>query len=269
MMIEVELLTQLSSKMGTFCGGLDNSSKRQTTEAQPLPVVADVTLQYDDEEFWDDNPEPKQPRVMPPPPVELFDAVLKETYERISYHTTLASQALKELKAWPPAKESADPMGQSAATPARKGSKKLKDPANVSSVAKSQTKCKPKPKDGTPKPRTKTAPPQRPKTRMPRAKSNVGSTHLSSTQPHSNQAACSDMAGSTQASVIMPTTTQTGSTQTSMITTNNSQPSTQASVTRSKPPRPRKCRAAPAFPVETVVQQCSESPILNRPLTPM
>ncbi|CAM6085053.1 unnamed protein product [Calypogeia fissa] len=260
--------------MGTFCGGLDNFSKRQTTEAQPLPVVADVTLQYDNEEFWDDNPEPEEPRVMPPPPVELFDAVLKEMYERISYHTTLASQALKELKAWreslftretqqnvgrleeeshtealdpdehfdrtticklgwvdrmmvskrrrntkgkdsdevaadlkaqvtgdnapeklqikkkdkplsfqgtfekqaiealqdmlslvsdpTPAKESAEPMGKSAATPARKGSKKLKDPANVSSVAKSQTKRKPKPKGGTPKPRTKTAPPQRP-----------------------------------------------------------------------------------------------------------
>ncbi|CAM6094997.1 unnamed protein product [Calypogeia fissa] len=37
---------------------------------------------------------------MPLPPLELFDATLKETYEQILYHTTLASQALKELKAW-------------------------------------------------------------------------------------------------------------------------------------------------------------------------
>ncbi|CAM6084205.1 unnamed protein product [Calypogeia fissa] len=100
MMTEVKLLTHLGSKVGTFWGGLDNFSKRQTTEAQPLLALADVTLQYDDEEFWDDNPSPEEPRVMPPPPLELFDAVLKETYERISYHTTLASQALKELKAW-------------------------------------------------------------------------------------------------------------------------------------------------------------------------
>ncbi|CAM6084206.1 unnamed protein product [Calypogeia fissa] len=45
------------------------------------------------------------------------------------------------------AKESAEPMGQIVATPARKGSKKLKDLANVSSVAKYQTKRKPKAKN--------------------------------------------------------------------------------------------------------------------------
>ncbi|CAM6098396.1 unnamed protein product [Calypogeia fissa] len=100
MMTELELLTQLGSKMGTFCGGLENYRKCQTNETQNVPAVADITLQYEDEEFWDDEAILEQPREMPLPPIELFDAMLKETYERISYHSTLASQALKELTAW-------------------------------------------------------------------------------------------------------------------------------------------------------------------------
>ncbi|CAM6102231.1 unnamed protein product [Calypogeia fissa] len=331
MMTEVELLTQLGSKFGTFCGGLDNFSKRQTTEAQPVPALADVTLQYDDEEFWDENPVQEEPREMPPPPLELFDAVLKEMYERISYHTTLASQALKELTAWreslftreaqqnvgrlekesgtealepdenfdrttirklgwvdrmmvskrrrktkgkdsddtaakkaidlkaqvtgdnapekleikkkekplsfqgtfekqaiealqdmlslvsdpTPGTESAKPMGRTAATPSQKGSKKSKDPANVSSaITKSQTKPKPNPKGRTPKPKMKTRPPQRPKTQKPRANSSVASTRVGSAEPHSILATCLDLPASTQASVITTSTTQAGSTQT-------------------------------------------------------
>ncbi|CAM6087876.1 unnamed protein product [Calypogeia fissa] len=86
--------------MGTFCGGLENFHKSRSNEEQNVPALADVTLQYEDEDFWDNKSILEKPREMPPPPLELFDAVLKETYERISYHTTLASQALKELKAW-------------------------------------------------------------------------------------------------------------------------------------------------------------------------
>ncbi|CAM6087875.1 unnamed protein product [Calypogeia fissa] len=64
--------------------------------------------------------------------------------------------------------------------------------------------------------------------------------------------------------------TQPGFTQSFAITAKTSHPvSTQASIIPSKPPRARKSREAPAFPVETVDQQCLGSEILKGPLTPM
>ncbi|CAM6087325.1 unnamed protein product [Calypogeia fissa] len=315
MMTEVELLTQLGSKMGTFCGGLENFHKSHSNEEQNVPALVDVTLQYEDEDFWDDESILEKPREMPPPPLELFDAMLKETYERILYHTTLASQALKELKAWRESLftreaqqnvgrhedndgiEALDPdenfdrttiqkLGWVDRMMATKGRRKRKGMVPDEAVDKKasdlkaqvtgdnapeklQIKKKEKPLSfqGTfekqaiealqdmlnlvsdpPVAKESVEPIGRIasniETRKPTPKSNM------TTSDGSFPNACTNHASSTQP----------GFTQSSAITATTSHPvSIQASIIPSKPPRARKSRAAPAFPVETVEQQCSGS----------
>ncbi|CAM6089964.1 unnamed protein product [Calypogeia fissa] len=87
--------------MGTFCGGLDNFTKDQ----DPVPVVpeiANVSLIYGDEEFWESEPTPLQERdiELQSPSLDTFLEVVNKVYSKISYHATLTTTALKEIKAW-------------------------------------------------------------------------------------------------------------------------------------------------------------------------
>ncbi|CAM6127834.1 unnamed protein product [Calypogeia fissa] len=325
MMTEVELLTQLGSKMGTFCGGLENFRKSHTNEEQNVRSLADVTLQYEDEDFWDYESILDQPREMPPPPLELFDAVLQETYERISYHTTLASQALKELQAWQESLftreaqqnvgrlednagiEALDPdenfdrttirkLGWVDRMMATKGRRKRKGIAPDKAADKKasdlkaqvtgdnapeklQIKKKEKPLSfqGTFDKQAIEAlqdmlslvsnPPVAAESVEPNGRT---ASNIETRKPTPKSNTASSDGSFAKALLEHASSTQPGVAETSAITTTTSNPvSTQASLIPSKPPRARKSRATPAFPFETVEQQCSGSSILKEPLTPM
>ncbi|CAM6091116.1 unnamed protein product [Calypogeia fissa] len=99
----MELLMQLRGKFGTHCGGLDHLSEVVNGEVVEVPEVANVTLQYEDEGFWKHPPEEQQQTLDVleiTPPLEDFIRLLEHGCEKISYHHTLTTQALKEMKAW-------------------------------------------------------------------------------------------------------------------------------------------------------------------------
>ncbi|CAM6101790.1 unnamed protein product [Calypogeia fissa] len=60
--------------------------------------TANITLQYDDEDFREE-PIAEQERPLVSPPLAEFHAAIDPCYEKISYHATLSNQALKELQA--------------------------------------------------------------------------------------------------------------------------------------------------------------------------
>ncbi|CAM6101592.1 unnamed protein product [Calypogeia fissa] len=99
----MELLTQLGGKFGTHCGGLDHFNLVHNGDVVTVPEVANVTLQYEDEELWEHPLEEQQQSLEVlgvTPPLEDFVRLLEDGYQKISYHHTLTTQALKEMKAW-------------------------------------------------------------------------------------------------------------------------------------------------------------------------
>lgn len=96
---ELDLLTQLGTKMGTFCGGLNDMFSSQAGDLPPMTDVADVTLHTTDDDIWD-NPQDLPNTSDVSPPVEEFNSIVKTVYETISSRPVLARQALKELKNW-------------------------------------------------------------------------------------------------------------------------------------------------------------------------
>ncbi|CAM6087214.1 unnamed protein product [Calypogeia fissa] len=94
---ELAILHQLGTKFRTFCGGLENFSKITNGEDIPINAVANITLNYKDEEFWE---APAEEKPLVAPPLDDFSVVLKECYERIRHHATLSQIALQKLKHW-------------------------------------------------------------------------------------------------------------------------------------------------------------------------
>ncbi|CAM6101569.1 unnamed protein product [Calypogeia fissa] len=96
----MELLMQLGGKFGTHYGGLDHFNEVRNGEVVVVPEVANVTLQYEDEEFWEHPPKEQQQTlevIEVTPPLEDFIRLLEDGYQKITYHHTLTTQALKEM----------------------------------------------------------------------------------------------------------------------------------------------------------------------------